>query len=78
MEKFCDFAWLADNSDAEMPNLTWSTKLFCGDKDRGNIPKDLADKLKGWDTMEDFSVLTPAGLEFILYMAKEFWRRYGD
>ena len=61
-----------------MPNLTWDAHLLPSLEDRGNIPKDLVEKLKGWDAKGDISVLTPAGLEFILYMAKEFWRRYGD
>lgn len=70
LESFCDFAHLEDNSDAELPNIKLGWSLFCGDAE---VPESLQEKLKGWDVLEDVSMLSPACLLYILYRAKEFW-----
>ena len=61
-QEFCKFAKLQDNSDAELPNIQPSLQLYMA-----------GTPIKGWDALDDCSLVTPEFLTYILLKAKEFY-----
>ena len=64
---FCEYADIQDNSDAERPNCVASLKMFLE-----------GTEIRGWDPLEDFSVLTPEMLTYILLKSKNFWEERSE
>lgn len=70
LTKFCEFAKLQDNSDAEYPNITTSVDLFI---EGSNLKTDLSDL--NWDPLDDSTFVSPEFLFYILIAAKEFFEK---
>lgn len=70
LTKFCEFAKLQDNSDAECPNITTSVDLFI---EGSNLKTDLSDL--NWDPLDDPTFVSPEFLFYILIAAKEFFEK---
>lgn len=68
-KKFCQFAKLQDNSDAEKPNCIADLRLYL---DGSEIDSS---EIDGWDPLDDFSIFTPEFLTYVLLKAKEFWKK---
>lgn len=63
-KRFCEFAGLQDNSDAEIPNVIPGIEVWI--KGSG---------ISGWDPLDDpLTVFSPEFLVFILMRAKEFYK----
>lgn len=62
LELFCGYAGLQNNMDAEVPNIIIGLKPYV---DGTDLPK--------WDPLDDYSLVTPEFLYYILEKAKGFW-----
>lgn len=68
LKAFYEFAKLQDNSDAENPNIQTSVQMFVSPNPKG---------LEGWDCLDDYSIISPEFLKYILIKAKEFFEDAG-
>ena len=68
LKAFCEFAKLQDNSDAECPNIQTSLQMYMSSN-----PKEL----EGWDCLDDYSIISPEFLKYVLIKVKEFFENAG-
>ena len=62
LELFCGYAGLQNNMDAEIPNIVIGLKPYID-----------GTGVKGWDPLDDYSLISPEFLYYILEKAKGFW-----
>lgn len=61
VNEFCEYAGLQNNSDAKMPNIICGIKVY------------MDHFTPWWDPLDDYSLVSPEFLYYILKQAQEFW-----
>ena len=67
LDSFCKYAGLENRADADMPNIICGLKPFF---EGTNLP--------WWDPIDDYSIVTPEFLYYLLEKAKGFWNDTTD
>lgn len=62
IDSFCKYAGLENRFDAEVPNAICGLEPFFNYKE-----------IEGWDPVDDYSLITPEFLYYVLDKAKGFW-----
>lgn len=68
---FCKFSYMQDNSDASIPNIQPGLEMFMGNEKIAKYVEGY--DFKGWDVLDEVSLVSPELLSYILLVSKAYW-----
>lgn len=73
VKDFCEFAYLQDNSAAELPNIQTSLNQFLGNEKVKTWLKNW--DFSHWDSLDDpLTSISPEFLAYIVLISKYYWK----